>query len=362
MSDIDANTELLVKIADLKGLLASRATNGNPAEEDYTNLRTDLVRIEGVRELLPKFVLTCRTIREFWNFIKPRFPTHLERLTFLQAEFDPVLTALETTSTLPGPTRRDPHITTAERSATPRPDVVLVTVNEHETKAVYDEFTAATGTPATPVLIDGRVYRNLGAVNGATIFHALSEMGSGSVGAMQQTVDKAIRALNPGAVIAVGVAFGLNEKKQRIGDILLSKQLRLYDLQRVGDEIILRDDKPHASARLINHFDGFVQTDWQGAKVRSGVILSGGRLIDDIDYRDQLVAMEREAVGGEMEGAGLYVSSHEHKVDWIVIKAICDWADGQKSKNKTARQKKAAKNAAQFLLQALQYAPLTAQK
>ena len=58
-----------------------------------------------------------------------------------------------------------------------------------------------------------------------------------------------------------------------------------------------------------------------------------------------------EAVGGET-GAGLYVSSHEHKVDWIVIKAICDWADGNKSKNKTARQKKAAMNAAQFVVQA----------
>ena len=78
-----------------------------------------------------------------------------------------------------------------------------------------------------------------------------------------------------------------------------------------------------------------------------------------IDYRDQLLAVEREAVGGEMKGAGLYVSSHEHKVDWIVIKAICDWADGHKSKNKTARQKKAAGTAAQFVIQALQYAPLT---
>jgi nucleoside phosphorylase len=67
-------------------------------------------------------------------------------------------------------------------------------------------------------------------------------------------------------------------------------------------------------------------------------------------------------VGGEMEGAGLYVSSLEHKVDWIVIKAICDWADGNKSKYKTERQKEAAKNVADYLIQALQYAPLKHQK
>jgi hypothetical protein len=30
-------------------------------------------------------------------------------------------------------------------------------------------------------------------------------------------------------VIFVGIAFGMNEKKQAIGDILLAKQLRLYE-------------------------------------------------------------------------------------------------------------------------------------
>ena len=77
-------------------------------------------------------------------------------------------------------------------------------------------------------------------------------------------------------------------------------------------------------------------------------MLSGEKLIDDKDYRDHLVALQVEAVGGEMEGAGLYVASR-HKVDWIVIKAICDWADGKKKVNKNQRQKKAAKNAAEFL-------------
>jgi hypothetical protein len=92
--------------------------------------------------------------------------------------------------------------------------------------------------------------------------------------------------------------------------------------------------------------------------VRHGLILTGASLIDDIDYRDQLLKLEGEAIGGEMEGAGLYVSSQEHKVDWIVIKAICDWADGRKSYQKEDRQKLAAKNAAEFLVEALKYARL----
>ena len=175
---------------------------------------------------------------------------------------------------------------------------------------------------------------------------------------MQQVVDRAIRVLDPGAVVAVGIAFGVNEKEQALGEILVSKQLRLYDLQRAGVRIVLRGDKPHASTRLINHFEAFSQIKWEGPKVWLGVVLSGEKLVDNIDYRDELLKCENEAIGGEMEGAGLYVSSHEHKVDWVVVKAICDWADGHKNKSKTQRQKKAAKNAATFLIEALRYAPL----
>ncbi|MDB5310312.1 MAG: hypothetical protein JWO38_4514 [Gemmataceae bacterium] len=242
---------------------------------------------------------------------------------------------------------------------TPRPDVVVVTVNAHETRAVFDAFQAATGSEALAVPLEDRVYRDLGTLNGTRVFHALSEMGSGGIGAMQQTVDKAIRALAPGAVIAVGIAFGVDENKQEIGDILLSKQLRPYELQRVGkDEIVLRSPRPDASPRLVNYFVGFAQTKWKGTPVKPGVMLTGEKLVDNVDYRAQLQGFERDAIGGEMEGAGLYASGHDHKVDWIVLKAICDFADGNKGKDKEARQQLAAQNAAQFLIEALRDVPL----
>ena len=36
--------------------------------------------------------------------------------------------------------------------------------------------------------------------------------------------------------------------------------------------------------------------------------MTGEKLVDNVDYRKQLQAFESEAIGGEMEGAGLYVS------------------------------------------------------
>jgi nucleoside phosphorylase len=49
-----------------------------------------------------------------------------------------------------------------------------------------------------------------------------------------------------------------------------------------------------------------------------------------------------------MEAAGVYVACQNSKVEWLVIKAICDWANGEKNRNKIANQKEAAKWAAEF--------------
>ena len=240
-------------------------------------------------------------------------------------------------------------------------DLVIVTVNLHETNAISEALSGVTGHPFRSQTIGERVYHDFGSINGTRVYHALSEMGSGGRGGTQRTVEKAIIALNPLAVIVVGIAFGMNEKKQNIGDILISSQLWLYDLIRVGHEIIPRGDKPHASTWLINFFESFNQMSWKGPNAKLGLILTGDKLVDNVDYRDQLLKFESEAIGGEMEGAGVYVSSEENKVDWIVIKAICDWADGQKGLNKEDRQKEAASNAARFVAQSLESISLVSQ-
>lgn len=71
-------------------------------------------------------------------------------------------------------------------------------------------------------------------MSGRKTFLALSEMGTSGPGGSQQAVFEGIKALSPSAVIMVGIAFGMDEKKQEIGDILVSTQLFLYDSQRIG--------------------------------------------------------------------------------------------------------------------------------
>ena len=241
-------------------------------------------------------------------------------------------------------------------------NVLIVTVTKIESLSVMEIFREATGNEPKPVSREKRTYFDLDVINGVQVFLTQAEMGSGGLDASLLAVYKGIESLSPVAVIMVGIAFGIDAQKQEIGEILVTEQLRPYELQRVGTQngqtnIILRGDKPHASSWLINHFKSFALL-WKEAKVRFGVVLTGEKLVDNVDFRQQLLAFEPEAIGGEMEGAGLYVACQDKKVDWILIKAICDWADGNKANDKDTRQQVAARNAAKFVLGGLKFGQL----
>jgi nucleoside phosphorylase len=235
--------------------------------------------------------------------------------------------------------------------------ILLVTVTPVESRAVLAAFREAAGRVAQPIAIDDRVYHDLGMLGGTRVFLTLSEMGAIGLGASQQAVQKGIAALRPAAVIMVGIAFGVDETRQQIGDILVSQQLWLYEIARHStDAIVPRGDRPHASARLLNYLRS-AELSWEQPRVRFGLVLTGEKLIDNVDYRNALRALATEAIGGEMEGAGLYAACQDARVDWILVKAICDWADGTKDQDKDARQELAARNAAGFVVHALQYVP-----
>lgn len=240
-------------------------------------------------------------------------------------------------------------------------DILLVTVTEEETLAVFAAVKDSLGRDYQRNPRKNQTYYNLGILNDARVFLVRSTMGSGGPDGSTLTINEAIDALQPTAVIMVGIAFGLQPRKQQIGDILVAQKLRGYERQRYGTSkdglqnpvIIQRGDLVPASPRLLDRFASG-KLDWTGAPVRFGVILSGEKLIDNKSLRDQLLTYEPEAIGGEMEGEGLYAVAYRHQIHWLLVKAICDWADGNKARGKDKKQKLAAKNAADFTLHVLQ--------
>ncbi len=233
-----------------------------------------------------------------------------------------------------------------------------MSVNDTETHALLDAFIGL-GLPPVQVTKGGRTYNDLGIHGGCSIVHTICEMGAGGVGASQQRTSEAIEHWQPKAIIAVGIAFGMDEKKQAIGDVLVSTQIQDYELGRLNEDGTLtpRGDKPSSSDTLRNRFRQTDNTesrrvgDWP--KVRFGLLLTGQKLVDNKDYRESLKAISQEAIGGEMEGIGLYVGAEIAKVDWIIVKAICDWGHNKSRAEKDAWQKVAAKNAARVVKTAL---------
>ena len=91
-------TELQEKIESFQNLLVDIATSGNRPEEEenFKQLRTSLIGNNEVKDHLPDFVKTNRTVAQFWQFIKGKFSSYAERRTFIWNEFAIVLDYVET--------------------------------------------------------------------------------------------------------------------------------------------------------------------------------------------------------------------------------------------------------------------------
>lgn len=239
-------------------------------------------------------------------------------------------------------------------SASVRPTairVLVVTVTTVESRAVHSAFLKATGVHAEVIEVDGYRYQKLGRVGRYEIIHSISGMGTGGIGGAQESVRRSIEAIQPIALLMVGIAFGIDRDKQKIGEILVSRQVLMYELQRINKDFNInsRGDKITASPKLLDwvaHSE--ISWDESKPKIKAGLLLSGDKLVDNLHFRKMLTDLAPEAIGGEMEAAGVYVACQSAKIDWLVIKAICDWADGDKGAEKESNQALAAAAAAEF--------------
>jgi len=157
------------------------------------------------------------------------------------------------------------------------------------------------------------------------------ERGAGSV------TQKALEIWKPKAVIMVGIAFGKNSAEQKIGDVLVATEIIDYDVNRIGlDGIIDRGSRPPSSRNLLDIFEQaheweFSRPDASLCKLISGSVLSGDKLVDNPEFKADLFRRFPHAKGGEMEGIGFCSAANSLQKPWILVKAICDWADGEKN-------------------------------
>ena len=239
--------------------------------------------------------------------------------------------------------------------------IALITFNEHETAAIREKFKEL-GKPRSYTTKEV-TYDILGQLGGKTIVHCVSEQG---VNRAQQTCQALINALQPRlhTIIGVGIAFGVDEQGQQIGDVLVAKSVYDYELIRQSSRNEPRGSTYQCSGNLFQFFQHIDQT-WKASneyrvrwpQLHFGTLLSGNKLVDERKFRDKLVKMATNVVGGEMEGLGIYyaVENKEPKIDWLIVKAICDWGVNKYNSNKEKDQKRAADNAAHVIYEALRF-------
>ncbi len=228
-------------------------------------------------------------------------------------------------------------------------DVLIAVVTGVELKAVLAHHPAYIRRT-----IREKTYYDLGYIGQArTAVVQANDMGPL---AAQATVDEGIRVFSPHAVIMTGIAFGVRTKEQQIGDVLVSRLIHDYDSERVGtdknDQLLIhqRGTRVKASGWLIDRFSAGNQ-DWlRPPEIHFGAILSGSRLVDNREYQNALLRSAQDAIGGEMEGAGLSEAANRYRIGWLLVKGISDWGDGTKGENKGDNQQRAAENAARFVL------------
>lgn len=101
MSVLDELPDDYERADALVHILIDRATGGSPSDDEFLLLRRHFVDHPDWSSLLPRWFPSKRSVGQFWQYIKAKFPTYAERRQYLWEEFNPLLARLETGAATP---------------------------------------------------------------------------------------------------------------------------------------------------------------------------------------------------------------------------------------------------------------------
>ncbi|WP_426094778.1 hypothetical protein [Flavobacterium sp. DSR2-3-3] len=243
------------------------------------------------------------------------------------------------------------------RELIPQINLLLITANEIETFHVRQALLPLNDETDVIKVPHGLHTYFIGIFGEYVAVHVqLGKMGSLSYAGAALTAFESINDWKPKVVLMIGVAMGVNEEKQRIGDVLISDAIISYEIQRLSkDGITQRGSIVDAGAVLLDRFKNIAWTNpidnGLFSKILPSQILSGEKLIDNLKERNKILKVFPQADGAEMEGAGIYAACKRANLnEWLLVKGICDYGDGNKNVDKEQRQNLAAQSATSLSL------------
>lgn len=235
--------------------------------------------------------------------------------------------------------------------------VLIMTATDKEDDVLFDVLKENKMHEIGKRTSSKNVYTEISLGFSKRLFHVRSSAGSIGNNSSLAVAADAIRNLNPKYIIAVGICFGLDEEKQKLGDVVVSRAVKLYEPGKYKEtngvtDFISRGDKVSASAALLDRAN-VVRREWTICSIHSGLVVSGEKLVNAEEFRSSLKALEPEAIAGEMEASGIVSVSMREAREWIVIKGIADWGKDKDDK----RQHDASRNAIKFALKVIDLLP-----
>ena len=219
----------------------------------------------------------------------------------------------------------------------PKCDVLLFVATKTEKDALYDAAKARGITPTEQKSSIGLFY-SLGTLGNRRVLAVKTSTGGLGPTGSAANARFYVEATNAENIILVGMAFGIDPKSQKAGEVLVSSHVFPYDDRLVQEEDAdwqydysqrsIRQYK--ANEGLLRAVNEFLRKKNNKDRARVGCLLTGSALIYSTKYRDYLVDRASRAatniIGGEMEAVGLLSLHPRDRAIWLVVKGVSDFA------------------------------------
>lgn len=148
----------------------------------------------------------------------------------------------------------------------------------------------------------------------------------------------------PRLLLLVGGAGGFSASGVRNGDVLVATMIADFELQKltdIGSEVRWRTHS--VSPLALQSAQRVAAGPWwpdsrrhphplsDTPRVRFGPVLSGEKVIAGSRQIDKLLGWRNDAIGVEMEGAGIATAAHHEKCEFLMVRGVVDLADENKS-------------------------------
>ena len=216
-------------------------------------------------------------------------------------------------------------------------DILITTATETETYMLHKHLTALSNETFCVRIFADDIEYYFAMLGKYCIAHVQSKTGSHSVGGTYYVIGKAIEQLRPKLILSLGIAFGVNPEKQRVGDILLPTQIASSGFGKMtSDGLKIKDPEfLKTDVYFFLRFKAFApKIVASGIDVHDGILVTMDYVVDDHEYKQGILEPFKSfnVVGGEMEALGVYRRTKEKEnegLKCITVKAVCDYAEGK---------------------------------